>query len=414
MKRSIIITGPVLSRSGYGEQARFAVRCLDTRPDLFDVYVQNIPWGQSGWIDNSHPERENLDKKIRNLANKRSDFRADVSLQVTIPDEFKIYAPVNIGYTAAVETDRISKNWAVASNMMESLIVPSQHAQASLQRISKEGETQSETIPKVEVPISVVNYSHESRETEELDLSVVETEFNFLVVAQLSPRKDVYNSIKYFIEEFKSDPTAGLILKIHNRNCATKDRFDTLKKLREFVDDTAPERKCKIYMIHGDMTPDQMHSLYRNTKVNAFLTTSHGEGFGLPIFEAASAGLIVLSPDWGGQRDFLYAPRKRKQKGKLVIKNSPCFVKLPYKIAAVEPHARWPGVITEDSQWAYVTQEECQRIMRKVKENPKSYASAAKCLQGHLSNNFTFEKKSKEFVEAIMNSINKNNKGAIK
>ena len=48
--KKIFVRGPVLSATGYGEQSRFALRALRSRPDLFDVYIQPIPWGKSGWI----------------------------------------------------------------------------------------------------------------------------------------------------------------------------------------------------------------------------------------------------------------------------------------------------------------------------------------------------------------------------
>ena len=40
MRKKIFVRGPVLTQSGYGEQARFALRSLRSQPDLFDVYIQ--------------------------------------------------------------------------------------------------------------------------------------------------------------------------------------------------------------------------------------------------------------------------------------------------------------------------------------------------------------------------------------
>ena len=39
MRRKIIVRGPVLSQSGYGEQSRFALRCLRAHEDSFDIYI---------------------------------------------------------------------------------------------------------------------------------------------------------------------------------------------------------------------------------------------------------------------------------------------------------------------------------------------------------------------------------------
>ena len=46
MKKKIFVKGPVLSQSGYGEQSIFALRGLRSREDLFDIYIQPIPWGR--------------------------------------------------------------------------------------------------------------------------------------------------------------------------------------------------------------------------------------------------------------------------------------------------------------------------------------------------------------------------------
>ena len=44
MKKKILIRGPVLSQSGYGEQARFALRALRTRENDYDIHIQPIRW----------------------------------------------------------------------------------------------------------------------------------------------------------------------------------------------------------------------------------------------------------------------------------------------------------------------------------------------------------------------------------
>ena len=62
MKKSILLVGPLLTRSGYGEQARFALRSLRSRPDLFEVFIKPITWGQTSWIIDDTPERRWIDE----------------------------------------------------------------------------------------------------------------------------------------------------------------------------------------------------------------------------------------------------------------------------------------------------------------------------------------------------------------
>ena len=55
----------MLTRSGYGEQARFALRALRTREDLFDVYLKPIEWGKSSWLLPNDKDRGWLDALVR-------------------------------------------------------------------------------------------------------------------------------------------------------------------------------------------------------------------------------------------------------------------------------------------------------------------------------------------------------------
>ena len=64
MKKKILLKGPVLTRSGYGEQARFALRSLRSREDLFDIYIQPLQWGMTSWLATTDDERLWIDKII--------------------------------------------------------------------------------------------------------------------------------------------------------------------------------------------------------------------------------------------------------------------------------------------------------------------------------------------------------------
>ena len=112
MKKKIIVRGPVMSRSGYGYQARFALKALRSREDLFDIYIQNIPWGKTGWVWRDDEFRQWMDQRILatiEFAQRKEPF--DMSLQITIPNEWERLAPVNIGYTAGIETSRVAPVW---------------------------------------------------------------------------------------------------------------------------------------------------------------------------------------------------------------------------------------------------------------------------------------------------------------
>ena len=134
MKKKIIVRGPFLSQSGYGEQARFALRSLRSKEDLFDIYLAPIPWGQTGWIWEDNEFRRWMDERIGITSDliQKQEFAPDMSLQVTIPNEFEKLAPINYGYTAGIESTNVSPNWLVKANEMDGLVVISNFAKTAV------------------------------------------------------------------------------------------------------------------------------------------------------------------------------------------------------------------------------------------------------------------------------------------
>ena len=134
MKKRILVKGPVLSQSGYGEQSRFALRALKSREDLFDIYIQPINWGQTGWIWEENDFRKWMDGRIleTQILIQQKQLQPDVSLQITIPNEFQKICPINIGYTAGIETNKCSSQWLPKCNEMDKVLVVSNHAKTSI------------------------------------------------------------------------------------------------------------------------------------------------------------------------------------------------------------------------------------------------------------------------------------------
>ena len=110
-------------------------------------------------------------------------------------------------------------------------------------------------------------------------------DFNFLVVSQNSPRKNFDNTIKWFVEEF-IDQEVGLVIKTNITNNSVMDWENIQKTFSQFLEGYK-NRKCSIYLLHGDLTAGQMTGLYNNDKIKGMINIAHGEGFGLPLFEAA-------------------------------------------------------------------------------------------------------------------------------
>ena len=234
----VFLKGPLLTRSGYGEQARFALRSLRSRPDLFDIYVQPLNWGKTSWMFESDEERSWIDSTIeKTIIHAQSGGTFDLSIQVTIPTEWEKIAPVNIGYTAGIETTKVSADWIDKGNQMDKIVVISEHAKQSYADTvyhATHNETQQPVEFRLTTPVEVVGYpvkKHENIPNLDLDLS---TDFNFLAIAQMGPRKNIENTLKWFVEEFKDD-NVGLVLKTNIAKNCFMDRKFTLRNIENII-----------------------------------------------------------------------------------------------------------------------------------------------------------------------------------
>lgn len=388
MKKKVLLKGPLLTRSGYGEQARFALRSLRSREDLFDIFIQPLQWGKTSWSSEMDEERVWIDQTIeKTIAFIQQGGQFDLSLQVTIPNEFQRLAPINIGYTAGIETTKVAHQWIQKANEMDKIIVVSGHSKQVFENTEYQGtnEQTGETVTlRTQTPVEAVGYPVKTFENlPELDLGL-STSFNFLTVAQFGPRKNLLNTIKWFIEEFRNEDV-GLVVKSNiAKNCLI-DRNHLQAQLTKFLRQQG-ERQCKVFLLHGDMTDAEMHSLYRVPQINAFVSLPHGEGFGLPLFEAAYSGLPVVATGWSGQLDFLVDAEGKEQ-----------FYNVAFDLQPVQKEVHWEGVIVPDSMWAFAREGSAKEQMRACFESNTRRNDYAQQLHERFSEQAMYE----QFVNAM-------------
>ena len=394
MKKKIFVKGPVLSQSGYGEQSRFALRALKSREDLFDIYIQPITWGKTGWVWKDDELRQWIDHRIKETAVllQSKQLQPDISLQITMPNEFEKMCPINIGYTAGIETNKCSPQWLPKCNEMDSILVVSNHAKSSIIDTTAEAKNNQtgEVFPyRCEKPISVVWENTERHKPEKIDGLLLDYDNNFLVVSQLGPRKNFENTVCWFVEEF-IDQEVGLIVKTNFKGNSIGD-FTKVDKHLSSVLSRYKNRKCKVYLLHGDLSSGQMTSLYSNPKINALINISHGEGFGLPIYEAAREALPIVSCGWSGQLDILHHDGKDY------------FTSVDYTLRPVQKQAVWPGVVEENSLWAFADQGSYKMSLRYVLKNMDKAKEKANELQSLVLDKFSDESLFKGFCDHFYN-----------
>ena len=389
MQNKILVRGAALAQAGYGHECRTILRALRKFPQRFDIYLLNTPWGSTGWIWEDNDERKWIDslilKTIQYQQQNGENARFDISVQVTIPAEWQNLARINIGHTAGIETTKLSPQWLEASTKVNKILVTSTFSKYAFENTTSPATNNltGQTFDfKLDTPIEVATYPARLFESEEFDLELP-NDFNFLVVAQWCPRKNIENTIKCFVEEFL-DKKVGLILKLNSASNSLADREATFGRLKNFLAQYDEKRKCSVHLLHGDLSDKQMTFLYKHPKVKALFSLSHNEGFGLPQFEAVCNGLPLVAPASGGINDFIFMPQKIKNKEKDI-----CMIaNVAYDIGNVQPEAFYQDMIIEGSQWAFPKEWHAKAQLRDVWRNYPAYKNKALKLQKYILKKF--------------------------
>ena len=407
MKKKVLVRGPALSQSGYGEHTRFVLRALRRQEEHLDIHVATTAWGETGWLAIDDEERQWLDDGIAAAADHiKAQLPYDISVQVTIPNEWERMAPINIGVTAGIECTKVSPVWLEKANQMDKVITISKHSAEGFKNTSYEGTNSATGQPMTlacTTPVEVVGYPVKATQGFESPILELDYDFNYLAIAQWGPRKNLHNLVQWFIEE-NIDQEVGLVLKTSLKNNSVVDREHTEAVVSSILA-SYPERKCKVYLLHGDMTEEEIHSLYVHPKIKVMLSLTHGEGFGLPLFEAAYSGMPIIAPGWSGQCDFLYTPFESKTK-KSKPKMKAQFAEVDYTIGPVPDEAVWQGVIEKDTMWAFPSEGSFKMRLRQVRKNYDKWQDKANFLQGWVREEFDHDKMHEKLSQAIHNSDN--------
>jgi glycosyltransferase involved in cell wall biosynthesis len=393
MKKKILVHGPVLSRSGYGEMARLALRSLKANEDKYDIFISPTQWGMTGTIAPSSETLwiEKLVKKTQQLLElTKGQIKFDISLQVTIPNEWKKMAEYNVGYTAGIETNSIAPAWLEPSLQMNKIITISEHSKCGFTDTVFSDQT-GKTY-KVTTPVDVVHFPIKTFENEKpLDLNLT-TDFNFLTVAQWGPRKNIEQLLAAFIEEFKNE-SVGLVLKTNNANDSIIDKCQIEERLSIMLEQVK-DKKCKVYLLHGTLTESELNSLYKHPKIKAFVSSTHGEGYGIPMFEAVYNSLPVIATDWSGHLDFLVMPNEQDKPKKM-------FAAVDYELKPIADQHVWDGVLQKGTLWAYPVHSSLKLKMREVYKDLGRFQNWAKKLAAHNQPIFTKQVIQTSFINAL-------------
>jgi len=386
--KNVVLSGPVLTQSGYGTHCRQLAKWLLSKSDL-NVKFIITPWGDTPFII----DPKACDGLIGEIMTRTTTVEAvsgfDVSFQLKLPNEWDPkLSRVNVGLSAIVETDRCNPEWVNSCNSMDLVIVPSQHAKKCL-----------ENSGKLTKDVLVVPESY----TEQIDviesntvLDDFSTPFNFLLFGQLTgnnvhnDRKNVFLTIKWLCEVFKDRKDVGIVIKTNAGRNSKIDRNQIKVMMKQLLSEVRVGQYPKMTLLHGDMSDEEVSSLYKHKQIKALVTLTRGEGFGLPVLEAAASGLPVIATNWSGHLDFL-------NKGK--------FVAIQYQLGDIHSTRVDNHIFVKGARWANPSEDDFKRKIMKFYDSSATPKEWAKDLQKTVKTQFSFKNICSYYDEALKDII---------
>jgi glycosyltransferase involved in cell wall biosynthesis len=305
--RKVVIASPVATQSGYGHHAREIItNIIEQRGKEWDVKLVSLPWGHTPM---TYPISVDLQLRIIPLPLQE---QPDIWIQVSVPNELQAVGKYNIGVTAGTEGSICPAEWIDKLNAMNLVIVPSEFTKSVFEETAKQSNKVITT--KIEVvPEYFDETVYTNKQVKNLDeLNSIEEDFAFLSVGhwlQGQPgedRKNVSGLVHTFLNTYQGKKDApALILKTSGATYSIMDRMDIEDRINQIRSMFATTKLPNIYLVHGELTDDEMNSLYNHSKVKAMVSFTKAEGFGRPLLEFASTGKPIIAPHYSGQADFL-------------------------------------------------------------------------------------------------------------
>ena len=395
-KLIMTVSGPIECRAGYGEMARDFVRhIIDI--DRYDVKLISLPWGGCP-MNALDPVK---DAKIISLILGppfQLSRQPEVHVHIGVPNEAQPLGKFSILYTAGIETTLCAPEWIEGCNRMDAIWTISEHSKRTFETTVIQKKDQAGNLVEtmqITKPIAVL---HNCVHTDVFNViptnklaplireqfANIKESFCFLFVGHWlqgnigEDRKNVGLLVKLFCDTFKDTPKSkrpALILKTSGAGFSVLDREDVLSKINQ-IRGMFGANCPNVYLLHGELTEEEMNSLYNHPKIKTHISLHHGEGFGRTLLEATQSGKPLIASGWSGTMDFL---------------NPEEAILIGGELRNVSPSAVWPGVIMAESQWFYPDENMTKNAMQYIVKQYDSFKKKSEVLAKKNAKAFSYD-----------------------
>lgn len=355
----VLYVGHVFEDSGYGRACRNYVLALDAVG--VDVVIRPIIFNRA----------KEIPKRILELCEK-STFGCETQIQFLLPEytEYDGRFKRNIAIFEKESIKGLKYNgWSRRINLFDEVWVPN--------------VKDKEVLPSdgIDKPIFIVGHPDEIKINNNVKLNndELESTFTFYFIGEMSRRKNLTTLLKAFHLEFRRNEPVSLLLKINKPETSKEELYNLIDGLSSEI-----KRALKLYrnidlykkeVIITDYLPEDGIAAVHNTG-DCFVSTSYGEAWQFPAFEAAAYGNEVIAAG-SGPREFLPDCSFKPE-----TKESFCF----------GAYDTLPTIHTGRETWEEVDARNFGKLMRKVYDLKEDERQERKIAYREKVKEFSFEK----------------------
>ena len=271
--------GWVFDASGYGNAARGYIHALHRAGVNLSV------------ADLSGRPRQVSDPLVESLVGRK--IEADFHLFHGIPPYWSRQAfPLrNVIAMTVWETDRMPPQWRPALNHALEVWLPSEFNTSVFARAVER--------PVFKLPHALMPELSAPAAAEAIpEWGIRKSDFVFYSIFEWQDRKGPREMIEAFLRSFPAEPNVVLVLK--SNSGAAGAATATLGDLRRRVNSGARiEIRCEAW------SEPQLAALHQ--RGNCYVSLHHGEGWNLPLFDAACRGKAIIATGYSGPMEYLDA-----------------------------------------------------------------------------------------------------------
>ncbi len=314
-------------------------------------------------------EGEAEDEIINSICEYHGDLSMPQVIWAQAPYFNKNSGKYKIGH-CEFEGDWLPSDWVESCNLMDEIWCPTNWDR---EKFRKAG---------VNVPIYVFaqgidkNYFHPDMAPMRFEAP---EKFKFLCSAAWDPRKNLPGLIKAFKSEFTKDEDVCLVIKTANLGL-TKSIQNEINEIK-YAKDSA-----QVYVKEEILNQEAIGCLY--TASDCFVLPTHGEGWGLPIFEALACGLPVITTGWGAPNEVLRDDKGEALPGVHFLRYQKTITDTPY-------------VYLQGNHWAEPSIPHLMETMRAVYANAEAEKALAKETSKIIRQKFDWSEVTKPIKERI-------------